>query len=119
MYYNSFIKSTKPNIVESVRSYLQLIEKTVDGNVLINGIETEFGSIEEARQYIKQDYISNQLAGNVTTEVYEEISEDKVANIIKEHHDIPDCAARFIIRDVFINSVVRVCKNKRRPIAIK
>ena len=105
MYYNSFIKSTKPNIVESVRSYLQLIEKTVDGNVLINGIETEFGSIEEARQYIKQDYISNQLAGNVTTEVYEEISEDKVANIIKEHHDIK-------VTDTLIESYVKLASSR-------
>ena len=105
MYYNSFIKSIKPNITESVRSYLQIIEKTVDGNVLINGIETEFGSIEEARQYIKQDYISNQLAGNVTTEVYEEISEDKVANIIKEHHDIK-------VTDTLIESYVKLASSR-------
>ena len=105
MYYNSFIKSTKPNIVESVRSYLQLVEKTVDGKVLINGIETDFDSIEEARQYIKQDYISNQLAGNVTTEVYEEISEDKVANIIKEHHDIK-------VTDTLIESYVKLASSR-------
>lgn len=105
MYYNSFIKSTKPNIVESVRSYLQLIEKTVDGNVLINGIETEFGSIEEARQYVKQDYISNQLAGNVTTEVYEELSEDKVAHIIKEYHDIK-------VTDTLIESYIKLASSR-------
>jgi hypothetical protein len=105
LYYNSFIKSTKPNIVESVRSYLQLIEKTVDGNVLINGIETEFGSIEEARQYVKQDYISNQLAGNVTTEVYEELSEDKVAHIIKEYHDIK-------VTDTLIESYIKLASSR-------
>jgi len=105
MYYNSFIKSTKPNIVESVRSYLQLVEKTTEGKVLINGIETDFDSIEEARQYIKQDYISNQLAGNVTTEVYEEISEDKVANIIKEHHDIK-------VTDTLIESYVKLASSR-------
>jgi len=105
MHYSSFIKSTKPNIVESVRSYLQLIEKTVDGKVLINGVESDFDSIEEARQYIKQDYISNQLAGNVTTEVYEEISEDKVANIIKEHHDIK-------VTDTLIESYVKLASSR-------
>jgi hypothetical protein len=105
MYYSSFIKSTKPNIVESVRSYLQLIEKTVDGKVLINGVKSDFDSIEEARQYIKQDYISNQLAGNVTTEVYEEISEDKVANIIKEHHDIK-------VTDTLIESYVKLASSR-------
>lgn len=105
MYYNSFIKSVKPNITESVRSYLQIIEKTVDGNVLINGIETEFGSIEEARQYIKQDYISNQLAGNVTTETYEELSEDKVAHIIKEHYDIK-------VTDTLIESYIKLASSR-------
>ena len=105
MYYNSFIKSIKPNITESVRSYLQIIEKTVDGNVLINGIETEFDSIEEARQYIKQDYISNQLAGNVTTETYEELSEDKVAHIIKEHYDIK-------VTDTLIESYIKLASSR-------
>lgn len=105
MYYSSFIKSTKPSIVESARSYLQLIEKTVEGKVLINGIVTKFDSIEEAKQYIKQDYISNQLAGNVTTETYEEISEDKVANIIKEHHNIK-------VTDTLIESYVKLASSR-------
>ena len=107
MNYTQFTKShKKTNVVESIRSYLQLIEKTEDGLVLINGIETEFKSLEEARQYIKQDYISNQLAEQVSTGLYEELSDDKVANIIKEHHDIK-------VTDTLIESYVKLASSRR------
>ena len=89
MNYTEFAKSIKrSNVVESIRSYLQLIEKTEDGKILINGIETEFTELEEAREYIKQDYISHQLEEEVSRELYEELSEHTVANIIKEYHDV-------------------------------
>lgn len=89
MNYNDFTKSLKKaDIVECVRSYLQLIEKTAEGKVLINGIDTEFTTIEEARQYVKDDYISHQLEEQISKELYEDLSEHTVANIIKEYHDI-------------------------------
>jgi len=78
MFYSEFSKSLKmPNVVESVRSYLQLIEKTEDGKILINGLDTEFDSIEEARQHIKQDYISHQLEEQISKQTYEELSATK------------------------------------------
>ena len=89
MFYSEFSKSLKkPNVVESIRSFRQLIERTEDGKILINGLETELQSIEEARQYIKQDYISHQLEEQISKQTYEELSEHTVANIIKEYHDI-------------------------------
>ena len=89
MFYTEFTKSLKrPDVVESIRSYAQLIEKTEDDKILINGSETEFTSIEEARQYIKQEYIAKQLEEEISTELYEDISENKVASIIKEYYDI-------------------------------
>jgi hypothetical protein len=89
MFYSEFSKSLKkPNVVESIRSYRQLIERTEDGKILINGLETELQSIEEARQYIKQDYISHKLEEQISKQTYEELSEHTVANIIKEYHDI-------------------------------
>lgn len=89
MLYSEFSKSLKkPNVVESVRSYLQLIELTDGGKVLVNGLDTEFKSIEEARQYIKQDYISHQLEEQVSKQTYEELSEHTIASIIREYNDI-------------------------------
>ena len=75
MYYyqlKSLLK--KPNVVESVRSYLQLIEKTTDNKVLINGIETEFETIEEARKYIRDDYNTHQLADKIAKDTYQDIA---------------------------------------------
>jgi hypothetical protein len=89
MFYSEFSKSLKkPNVVESIRSFRQLIERTADGKILINGLETELQSIEEARQYIKQDYISHKLEEQISKQTYEELSEHTVANIIKEYHDV-------------------------------
>ena len=57
MLYTDFTKQFKRSgVTESTRSYGQLIEKLEDGKVLINSKNTEFDTIEEARQYIKQDY---------------------------------------------------------------
>ena len=89
MLYSEFSKSLKkPNVVESVRSYRQLIELTDAGKVLVNGLNTEFKSIEEARQYIKHDYILHQLEEQVSKQTYEELSEHAIASIIKEYNDI-------------------------------
>jgi ABC-type transport system involved in cytochrome c biogenesis ATPase subunit len=79
---------TRSDVVESIRSYLQLIEKTEDGKIYINGLETEFNSLEEAKQYIKQDYITHQLEEQASKALYEELSHNTVANIIKEYHDV-------------------------------
>lgn len=89
MHYSDFTKQFKRSgVVESVRSYLQLIEKLENGKVLINGIDTDFETIEEARHYVKQQYVSNKLEEQATKELYEELSEKTIANIINEHHNI-------------------------------
>lgn len=87
-YYELKSSLRKSNIVESVRSYLQLIEKTEEGKIMINGLNTEYKTIEEARKHIKEDYDTHQLADKITKDTYQEISEHTVASIIKEHHDI-------------------------------
>lgn len=89
MYYTQFTKTIKPaNITESVRSYRHLIEMTDDGKVLVDGEETTFKSLEEARQYVKQEYISDKLEEQVSKDLYEELSDSKVASIIREYYEI-------------------------------
>jgi hypothetical protein len=87
-YYEFKSSLRKSNIVESVRSYGQLIEQADSGEVLINGLTTKFKTIEEARKHIKEDYDTHQLAEKVAKDTYQEISENTVASIIKEHHNI-------------------------------
>lgn len=106
MYYSSFIKSFKrPNVVESIRSYTHLIEKTENNKILINGIETEHTSIEEARQYVKQEYIAKKLEEQISTELYEDISENKVASIIKEYHDVK-------VTDTLIENYIQLASSR-------
>jgi hypothetical protein len=55
---------------------------------LIDGKETEFNSLEEARQHIKNEYTSHKLEEQVSKDLYEDLSDITVANIIKEYHDV-------------------------------
>lgn len=103
-YYELKSSLRKSNIVESVRSYLQLIEKTEDGKILINGLNTKHKSIEEARKYIKEDYDTKQLAEKIAKDTYQEISEHTVASIIKEHHNIK-------VTDTLIESYVELASS--------
>lgn len=89
MRYYDLSKSLKrPDVVESIRSHLHLIEKTSDDTILIDGKETEFNSLEEARQHIKNEYTSHKLEEQVSKDLYEDLSDITVANIIKEYHDV-------------------------------
>jgi hypothetical protein len=106
MNYNQFTKSLKgSDVVESVRSYMHLIEKTSEDKVLIDGEETEFVTIEEARQYIKEKHISEKLEQEISNELYEEISENTVANIIKEHHDVK-------VTDTLIENYIQLASSR-------
>lgn len=89
MRYYDFTKQLKRSgVTESVRSYLHLIEMMDDGKVLIDGIETKHKTIEEAKEYIKQDHISSKLEEQASKELYEELSDKTIANIINEYHNV-------------------------------
>jgi hypothetical protein len=89
MRYFDLTKSLKrPDVVESIRSHLHLIEKTSDDKIFVNGELTDFTSLEEARQQIKSEYTSHKLEEQVSKELYEDLSDITVANIIKEYHDV-------------------------------
>jgi len=85
MNYNEF--TSKLHSGEVLRSYGRLIEM-VDGTVTIDGEPTKFKSLEEARLDVKQEYTAQKIEEQVSKELYEEISDAKVASIIKEYHDV-------------------------------
>ena len=110
MYYGEFSKSlanisTGVDIVESFRSFGNLIQKTAQDKVLINNIVTEFKTIEEARTYIKTKQHSEDLEETVTKEIYEEITANRIANIIKEYHDVK-------VTDTLIESYLDLASSK-------
>lgn len=104
MQYTSFTKSIKANIVESVRSYRHSIEMTGEGKVLVDGNESQFKSLEEARQYVKQEHLSQKLEHQVSKDLYEEISDSKVASFIKEYYDIK-------VTDTLIESYINLASS--------
>lgn len=89
MNYKQFTKQfKKTGIVESARSYSHILEKNDKGTVLVDGKETKFDTIEEARQHIKQNHIAQQLEEQASKELYEELSDNTIANIINEYHNV-------------------------------
>lgn len=106
MYYGQFVKTLKDSdVLESVRSYNHLIEKRQDGSVTINGEPTEFEGLEEAREYIKTKIFSEKLEAQISNDTYEELSENRIAQIIKEHHDIK-------VTDTLIESYIDLASSK-------
>jgi hypothetical protein len=89
MYYGQFIKKIKASdVIESVRCFDHLLEVKADGKITIDGESTQHKSLDEARKYIKSKIFSEKLEIQISNEIYEEISEHRIAQIIKEHHDV-------------------------------
>lgn len=106
MYYGQFAKTLKgSDVLESIRSYNHLIEKHQDGLVTINGEPTKFEGLEEAREYIKTKIFSEKLEAQISNDTYEEISENTIAQIIKEYHDIK-------VTDTLIESYIDLASSK-------
>lgn len=106
MYYGQFAKSLRASdVVESVRSFGHLIEMSQQGIVSINGEATEHKSLDEARKYIKSKIFSEKLEIQISNEIYEEISENRIAQIIKEHHDTK-------VTDTLIESYIDLASSK-------
>lgn len=89
MKYSDFTKQFKrSDVIESTRSYRHLIEKLENGKVLIDGIETDFYTVNEARLHVKQEHAAHKLEERAAKQLYEELSDKTIANIINQHHNI-------------------------------
>lgn len=91
-------------IVKTIYSYGNKIQLSEDGSVFINREETEFSSLEEARTYIKNKNISSDLETEITRELYEEFPETRIANIIREYHDVK-------VTDTLIESYIELASS--------
>lgn len=106
MHFKQFTKQLKENICgvqiqeESVCHGHTIILST-DGKVFVDNKETELTSIEEAIEYINQITLEEEL----TQELYEEIPQIKIAELIKEHHDIK-------VTDTLIEQYVELASSK-------
>ena len=77
------------------------ITLSVDGKVFVDFKATALTSIEEAKQVIKQIQFEEEIA----KDLYEEIPHVKIANLIREHHEIK-------ITDKLIESYIQLASSK-------
>lgn len=106
MYFSQFSrKLSGENITEQLRCYDHIIQKDEDGVIYIGNAKTKFTELEEARNYIKQQYETVKLEEQVKTEIYEELSENKIVDIIKKYHDVK-------VTDTLIESYIDLASSK-------
>ena len=78
-----------------------------DGELFIDNdkIEESFESLEEAKEYCKQLYLSEKIEQDIKIETYEELQADTIAHIISEYHDTK-------ITDTLIESYLELASSK-------
>lgn len=110
MYFKQFSRKLSEQkistgIKSQLRSFNHLLERTEDDTILIDGEITDLNTLEEARQYIINKKYNEQLEKEAKLDLYEELSEDKIANIINEHHNIK-------VTDTLIESYKELASSK-------
>ena len=106
MYFKQFTKKLKESICgieiqEESLCHGYTIILSNEGKVFVDNKETELSSIEEARQYINQIVLEQEL----TQELYEDIPQIKIAELIKEHHNVK-------VTDTLIESYIELASSK-------
>lgn len=91
MQYSQLINAVnRSTINEEVKSQVDchgfFVQETNSGAVFVNRLKTEFNSLEEATNHIKQEKLHERLQLEIQQERYEEISDQKIADLIKHHH---------------------------------
>lgn len=82
------------------------IVETVDGKVFIDQSPSDYGSLEEAKEHVRQQLIQEDIQREIQKELYEEMSNNKVADIIRTHHsDVK-------VTDTLIESYVELASSK-------
>ena len=84
MLFSQFIKTSYGEQEYAFGHRITVSEDTV----FIDGERTDFTSLEEARQYLKQENVAKKLEEDVIENLYEEISDNTIASIIKESYNI-------------------------------
>ena len=85
MFFSQFSKSVYGEESKFVHGHRITVSEDA---VFIDGNKTDFTSLEEARQHIIDDNTAKRLEEVVTQESYEDISDNTIASIIKESHNI-------------------------------
>lgn len=94
------------DVQRQVSCYGCTVVETVDGTVLVDMQPTEFESLEEAVDTIKQQKLQEDIQYEIQQELYEEMSSNRVADIIRKHHN------NIKITDTLIESYIELASSK-------
>lgn len=82
-----------------------LVQETADGDVFVDRAKTKFVSIEEAVEALQQQKLSEDIRRKIQEDLYEEMSDNKIASIIASHHKVR-------VTDTLIESYVELASSK-------
>lgn len=102
----AFAKTVGCDLNRHTHCFGHTIAETADGKVWIDRKQTDFDSLEEAREYLHQQKIQQDIQHQIEQEIYEEMSDNKVADIIRSHYsDVK-------ITDTLIESYIELASSK-------
>ena len=89
MFYSEFTQKLNEakGVKRTLRFYNHLIESDEYGLIYVDGDETLFETLEEARESILQDINAKRLAQEVTKDTYEELTENTIVKVIRKYSD--------------------------------
>ena len=101
MHFSQFISKTIGD-----HSYCYGHRLTVSENfVFIDGVKSQFKVLDEARKHIKEEYNTKKIEKVVSEDLYEKLSYNTIANIIKEYHDVK-------VTDTLIENYISLASSK-------
>lgn len=107
MKYKDLVKSIKTEVNESFISYGRVVNYMEDDTIMVDGIsqDEKFSSVEEAKEYCKNLYLSEKLEEEIVQETYD-VVENKIATIINEHYNVK-------VTDKLIETYVDIASSKQ------
>jgi hypothetical protein len=103
---NTYALKLGAEVKQSCSYYGTMISETVDGYVFINDQLTEFVSLEEAKDHLRQQNLYEDIQKEIQYESYEEMSHNKIVDIIKAHHgDVK-------VTDTLVESYIELASSK-------
>jgi hypothetical protein len=111
MYFTQFYNKIEQTaagctILEQAVCFNHLVQRREDGVILIDRVESDSKSMEEAISFIKQQRTNEAIQQQIQQDLYEDISVSKIVNIIRKHHD------NVKITDTLIESYVDLASSK-------
>lgn len=94
------------NVVHTFTHMMKEVVVNQNGDIYVDGAlqEESFTNLEEAKKIVKQSVFSEKLKRDIQHQVYEEISDVSIANIIRKHHEIPKVTSQLIESYVDLSS---------------